>query len=187
MNRAERDAMITGNIGLVVYIARKFHGSGVEFDELVSVGMMGLIKAADRYNPERGAKFSTFAITVVSNEMRMALRKLNRRKSREVSLDAVISAREDGRPLSLADMLCDKSYSVETDIEAEADRQRLYAAIEALNGREQTVIRMRYGIGLDGPRTQAEVAERIGRLSQSYVSRVEKKALKRMRAMMAAD
>lgn len=183
----ERDALIAGNIRLVVYIAKKFIGAGLDFNELVSVGNMGLVKAADRYDPEKGIQFSTFASVVVSNEIRMALKKLNRTKRREISLDTVLSGQEDGRPLLLRNTLRDEEYRVGAGIEAEDDRRWICAAIEALGERERTVIRMRYGIGMAGPHTQADVARRIGCMSQSYVSRLEKKAIKQMRTMMVSE
>lgn len=184
----EREAMIVQNIRLVTFVARKYLSAGIDFDDLFSTGVIGLIKAADHYDEGKGIKFSSFAVRCIENEILMMLRKVNRRSSHPVlSLDALVNMPEKGRGLTLADVIPDEGESVSQGVEMAAEWRRVCKAIGELNERDRELICMRYGLGMYRPHTQAEVAMKLGGVSQSYVSRLEKHAIGKLREALACE
>ena len=174
-----RDTLIEHNLRLVVYIAKKFENTGVGAEDLISIGTIGLIKAVGTFNSAKNVRLATYASRCIENEILMFLRKIAGQKA-EVSFDEPLSSDGDGNELLLSDILGTEPDSVMRPLEDDVDRQLLREALGRLPGREQQIISLRYG--LDGRRslTQKEVADLLG-ISQSYISRLEKKIIKRMK------
>lgn len=185
MNRIEqgdesaREPLIVHNLRLVVYIAKKFENSGVGVEDLVSIGTIGLIKAVNTFCPSRNIKLATYASRCIENEILMYLRKINGMKS-EVSIDEPLNTDWDGNELLLSDVLGSDPDIVNRDIELEDEKNLLTATLEKLNGREKIIMKMRFGIGGEKEHTQKEVADILG-ISQSYISRLEKKIIQRLK------
>lgn len=185
MNRIEqgdesaREPLIVHNLRLVVYIAKKFENSGVGVEDLVSIGTIGLIKAVNTFCPSRNIKLATYASRCIENEILMYLRKINGMKS-EVSIDEPLNTDWDGNELLLSDVLGSDPDIVNRDIELEDEKNLLTATLEKLNGREKVIMKMRFGIGGEKEHTQKEVADILG-ISQSYISRLEKKIIQRLK------
>lgn len=175
---AVKEQLITRNLRLVVYIAKKFEGAGNSLEDLTSIGTIGLIKAVDTFSPDKKNKLATYASRCIENEILMHLRKTSRLRS-EVSFDEPLNVDWDGNELLLSDVLGSPENAVSEDLEAEAEKTALRQAVSRLSGREQQIMTLRFG--LDGRRehTQKEVADFIG-ISQSYISRLEKRILKRL-------
>lgn len=175
---AVKETLITRNLRLVVYIARKFEGGGNSLEDLSSIGTIGLIKAVDTFSPDKKNKLATYASRCIENEILMYLRKTSRLRS-EVSFDEPLNVDWDGNELLLSDVLGSPENAVSEGLEAEAEKVALRAAVGRLPGREREIMQLRFG--LDGRRehTQKEVADHIG-ISQSYISRLEKRILKRL-------
>lgn len=175
---AVKEQLITRNLRLVVYIAKKFEGAGNSLEDLTSIGTIGLIKAVDTFSPDKKIKLATYASRCIENEILMHLRKTSRLRS-EVSFDEPLNVDWDGNELLLSDVLGSPENAVSEDLEAEAEKTALRQAVSRLSGREQQIMTLRFG--LDGRRehTQKEVADFIG-ISQSYISRLEKRILKRL-------
>lgn len=166
-----RASLIEHNLRLVVFIARKFENTGLGIEDLISIGTIGLIKAVDTFDPAKGKKFASYASRCIENELRMELRR-SRKTGAQLSLQEPL---EPGGQLTLADTLPDDA-DMEADCERRADAARLRGMVDALPERERTLLRLRYGF--DGaPATQQQTAEKM-RISRSYVSRLEKRALK---------
>ena len=163
----------------MVYIARKFDNTGVELDDLVSVGTIGLIKAVKTFNTDKNIKLATYASRCIENEILMYLRRVVKLKG-EVSLDEPLNVDYEGNELLLSDVLGTESDVVYKDIESGVEREMLKDAIEKLSPREKQIMSLRFG--LNGPEelTQKEVADMLG-ISQSYISRLEKKIVLRLR------
>lgn len=180
-----RKLLIEHNLRLVVYIAKKFDNTGVGVEDLISIGTIGLIKAIQTFNPEKKIKLATYASRCIENEILMYLRRNNKTKM-EVSIDEPLNVDWDGNELLLSDILGTEEDTIYKDLENEAERKLLFHAISKLSGREKMIVRMRYG--LDNPngeeKTQKEVADLLG-ISQSYISRLEKKIMQRLRREMA--
>ncbi|MCI8441783.1 MAG: RNA polymerase sporulation sigma factor SigE [Provencibacterium sp.] len=174
-----RKTLIVHNLRLVVYIAKKFESSGVGVEDLISIGTIGLIKAVNTFSPERGIKLATYASRCIENEILMYLRKIQNRKN-EVSIDEPLNIDWDGNELLLSDILGTENDSVNKNIEMDAEKSMLLRAVERLDERERQIMQLRFGL-LDGTeRTQKEVADIIG-ISQSYISRLEKRIIKRLK------
>ena len=173
--------LIEHNLRLVVYIAKKFDNTGVGVEDLVSIGTIGLIKAVNTFNPEKNIKLATYASRCIENEILMYLRRNNKTKL-EVSIDEPLNVDWDGNELLLSDILGTEEDTIYKDMEQEAERKLLIKAIGRLSGRERMIVKMRFGIGTaDGEeKTQKEVADILG-ISQSYISRLEKKIMQRLR------
>lgn len=173
--------LIEHNLRLVVYIAKKFDNTGVGVEDLISIGTIGLIKAINTFNPTKKIKLATYASRCIENEILMYLRRNNKTKL-EVSIDEPLNVDWDGNELLLSDILGTEEDTIYKDLENEAERKLLIHAISKLSNRERMIIRMRYG--LDNPsgeeKTQKEVADFLG-ISQSYISRLEKKIMLRLR------
>ena len=173
--------LIEHNLRLVVYIAKKFDNTGVGVEDLISIGTIGLIKAINTFNPEKNIKLATYASRCIENEILMYLRRNNKTKL-EVSIDEPLNVDWDGNELLLSDILGTEEDTIYRDLEQEAERKILNKAISRLSGRERKIIMMRFGIGMpDGEeKTQKEVADILG-ISQSYISRLEKRIMLRLR------
>lgn len=174
-----RSMLIEHNLRLVVYIARRFDNTGVGLEDLVSIGTIGLIKAINTYDGERKIKLATYASRCIENEILMHLRKTSNRRG-EISIDEPLSTDWDGNELLLSDVLGTEPDVVHRPIEDETDRNLLYMAIDKLDERERRIIVHRFGLDGRGERTQKEVADEMG-ISQSYISRLEKKIISRLR------
>lgn len=182
-----RSGLIEHNLRLVVYIAKKFDNTGVGVEDLISIGTIGLIKAINTFNPEKKIKLATYASRCIENEILMYLRRNNKHRM-EVSIDEPLNVDWDGNELLLSDILGTDEDVIYKDLENEVERKLLIRAIAKLSEREQTIIRLRFGIGsADGKElTQKEVAELLG-ISQSYISRLEKKIMRRLKKEMSKD
>lgn len=171
--------LIERNLRLVVYIARKFENTGVETEDLISVGTIGLIKAVNSFDPEKNIKLATYASRCIENEILMHLRRVVRLKS-EISLDEPLNVDFEGNELLLSDILGTEPDLVSKNIENSVERQLLWAAINKLNRREREIMQMRFGLLGIEEKTQKEVADLMG-ISQSYISRLEKKIIVRLK------
>jgi len=175
-----RDTLIERNLRLVVYIARKFENTGLNVEDLISIGTIGLIKAINTFKTDKKIKLATYASRCIENEILMYLRRSNKLKS-EVSIDEPLNVDWDGNELLLSDILGTENDTISKDIEEEADKQMLYLALEKLAPRERDIVEMRFGLKTGGDEmTQKEVADLLG-ISQSYISRLEKKIIVRLR------
>lgn len=174
-----REVLIVHNLRLVVYIARKFESSGVPVEDLISIGTIGLIKAVNTFVPSRNIKLATYASRCIENEILMHLRKSSTRRS-EMSIDEPLNVDYDGNELLLSDVLGTEPDVVGSRLEADAERVMLYQAVEKLPSRERDIMQMRFGLIDGNERTQKEVADKIG-ISQSYISRLEKRIIKQLR------
>lgn len=174
-----RQILIERNLRLVVYIARRFENTGINIEDLISIGTIGLIKAISTYRSDKNIKLATYASRCIENEILMHLRK-NSSQRTEVSLDEPLNTDWDGNELLLSDVLGTDADTVMRPIEADVDRQLLDAAIAKLSQREQEIIVLRFGLRGNREQTQKEVADRLG-ISQSYISRLEKRIISRLK------
>lgn len=174
-----RKQLIEHNLRLVVYIARKFDNTGVELDDLISVGTIGLIKAVNTFNAEKKIKLATYASRCIENEILMHLRKVVRLKG-EISLDEPLNVDYEGNELLLSDVLGTDNDCVFTSIESSIDEELLQKALSTLSERERRITYLRFGLNGADEMTQKEVADMLG-ISQSYISRLEKKIVKKLR------
>lgn len=176
-----RSVLIEHNLRLVVYIAKKFDNTGVGVEDLISIGTIGLIKAINSYKPDKNIKLATYASRCIENEILMYLRRNNKTKM-EVSIDEPLNVDWDGNELLLSDILGTDEDVIYRDIEDEVERKLLNNAINKLSERERTIVDLRFGLtATDGAEmTQKEVADLLG-ISQSYISRLEKKIIKRLK------
>lgn len=181
-DESAREKLIVHNLRLVVYIARKFENSGVGIEDLISIGTIGLIKAVNTFCPSRNIKLATYASRCIENEILMHLRKISNSKA-EVSIDEPLNVDWDGNELLLSDILGSDADSVNTGLEHEDERNTLLSIVSTLNEREQTIMRLRFGIGSEREHTQKEVAEMLG-ISQSYISRLEKRIIEHIKFEM---
>lgn len=176
---AARDELITHNLRLVVYLAKKYESSGVPQEDMISIGTIGLIKAVNTFTPERNIKLATYASRCIGNEILMYLRKSSNRRQ-DASIDEPLNTDSDGNELLLMDVLTSDQAQVGEELERNAERSALLAAVQALNPRERQIMELRFGLRDGVERTQKEVADSIG-ISQSYISRLEKRIIKRLR------
>lgn len=176
-----RKILIEHNLRLVVYIAKKFDNTGVGIEDLISIGTIGLIKAINTFKADKNIKLATYASRCIENEILMYLRR-NSKTKMEVSIDEPLNVDWDGNELLLSDILGTEEDAVSKDMETEAERKVLHRAVNRLPGRERMIVKMRFGIGTpDGEeKTQKEVADMLG-ISQSYISRLEKKIMQRLK------
>ncbi len=177
-----REILITHNLRLVVYIAKKFENTGIGVEDLVSIGTIGLIKAVNTFCPEKNIKLATYASRCIENEILMYLRKTSNRKA-EISFDEPLNTDRDGNELLLSDVLAEDADSVNADIEYEDEKRLLHSVVDKLSDREKLIINMRFGIDGEDEHTQKEVADLLG-ISQSYISRLEKRIISRIKREM---
>jgi RNA polymerase sporulation-specific sigma factor len=177
---AVKSVFIERNLRLVVYIARKFENTGVGIEDLVSIGTIGLIKAVNTFDPVKRIKLATYASRCIENEILMYLRR-NSKTRAEVSFDEPLNIDWDGNELLLSDVLGTENEIIYKSVEEEVDKTLLYTAMERLSGRERKIMELRFGLIDDGmEKTQKEVAEMLG-ISQSYISRLEKRIILKMK------
>ena len=174
-----RNTLIEHNLRLVVYIAKKFESSGVNVEDLISIGSIGLIKAINTFKPDKKIKLATYASRCIENEILMHLRKISNIRT-EVSIEEPLNTDWDGNELLLCDILGTDEDIISKNIEEETDRMLLHQAMKKLPERERTIMRLRFGLTKYGEKTQKEVADMLG-ISQSYISRLEKKILQRLK------
>ena len=174
-----KNTLIERNLRLVVYIAKKFENSGVNIEDLISIGTIGLMKAVNSYNLEKNIKLATYASRCIENEILMFLRKNNKIKT-EISIDEPINTDSEGNDMSLADILGTDNESIYKSVEDSDNKKVLLNAIKKLNKREKTIMQLRYGFDGVDELTQKEVADKLG-ISQSYISRIEKKVINNLK------
>ncbi|AEH53087.1 RNA polymerase, sigma 28 subunit, SigE [Heyndrickxia coagulans 2-6] len=178
-DKAARSLLIERNLRLVVYIARKFENTGINIEDLISIGTIGLIKAVNTFNPEKKIKLATYASRCIENEILMYLRRNNKLRS-EVSFDEPLNIDWDGNELLLSDVLGTDDDIITRDLEANVDKKLLYSALHRLSDREKQIMELRFGLKGQEEKTQKDVADMLG-ISQSYISRLEKRIIKRLR------
>ncbi|WP_198409327.1 RNA polymerase sporulation sigma factor SigE [Caldanaerovirga acetigignens] len=174
-----KNVLIERNLRLVVYIARKFENTGAGIEDLISIGTIGLIKAINTFDPRKKIKLATYASRCIENEILMYLRRNNKNRS-EVSFDEPLNVDWDGNELLLSDILGTDSDMIYRCIEEEVEKELLDAAIKRLSKRERCIMELRFGLNDGKEKTQKEVAELLG-ISQSYISRLEKRIIKRLK------
>ncbi|MBQ5566854.1 MAG: RNA polymerase sporulation sigma factor SigE [Oscillospiraceae bacterium] len=179
---AVRQTLIEHNLRLVVYIARRFENTGVNIEDLISIGTIGLIKAVNTYRSDKNIKLATYASRCIENEILMYLRKSAAQKA-EVSFDEPLNTDWDGNELLLSDILGTEEDEVSRSLEDDAEKRVLLEAVDLLEGREKEIILLRFGLMGGQEYTQKEVADMLG-ISQSYISRLEKRTIERLRREM---
>ena len=177
-DKKAKDILINHNLRLVAHIVKKYSGAG-EADDLISVGAIGLIKAINSFEYDKGTQLSTYAARCIENEILMQLRKTSRVKG-EVSFDEPLSLDGDGNELLLSDILFTEEDSVSKELDQSVEKQLLWESIKKLGAREQEIMILRFGLLGKEEKTQKEVADLMG-ISQSYISRIEKKILERLK------
>lgn len=179
-----KSILVEHNLRLVVYIAKKFDNTGIGVEDLISIGTIGLIKAINTFNPEKNIKLATYASRCIENEILMYLRR-NSKTKMEVSIDEPLNVDWDGNELLLSDILGTEEDIIYRNLENEVDRKLLNKALSKLSDRERMIVQLRFGLNTEdgNERTQKEVADLLG-ISQSYISRLEKKIIKRLKKEM---
>ncbi|MDR2647236.1 MAG: RNA polymerase sporulation sigma factor SigE [Oscillospiraceae bacterium] len=179
-----RELLITHNLRLVVYIAKKFESSGVGIEDLISIGTIGLIKAVNTFSLEKNIKLATYASRCIENEILMHLRKVSPTRG-DVSIDEPLNIDWDGNELLLSDILGSDADAINVSMEEQDEKNLLMRCVGRLQEREQLIMHMRFGINGQREHTQKEVADMLG-ISQSYISRLEKKIIERLKRDMEA-
>lgn len=174
-----KEKLITHNLRLVVYIAKKFESTGIGIEDLISIGTIGLIKAVNTFSVEKNIKLATYASRCIENEILMFLRKNNNNRN-DISIDEPLNIDWDGNELLFSDILGTENDTVNKNIETEVDKNIIISSVHKLNDREKFIMEMRYGLEGFKNHTQKEVADIIG-ISQSYISRLEKRIINRMK------
>lgn len=177
-----REELIVHNLRLVVYIAKKFETAGHSLEDFISIGTIGLIKAVETFRPDRNIKLATYASRCIENEILMFLRKASQYRG-DISIDEPLNVDWDGNELLLSDILGTDDDIVSRGIEQEAEREMLLEAVRSLPDREREIMELRFGLGGRKELTQKEVADKIG-ISQSYISRLEKKIIRKLRVVL---
>ena len=178
-NKQAKEKLIEHNLRLVVYIAKKFENSGLNIEDLFSIGAIGLIKAVQTFNNSKNIKLATYASRCIENEILMQLRKTNKLKN-EISLDEPLNLDSDGNELLLEDVLVADNESISKNLEKSAEKQIIWQTLDKLGKREKEIMILRFGLNGNQEKTQKEVADLMG-ISQSYISRIEKKVLGKMK------
>ena len=174
-----RNKLITHNLRLVVYIAKKFESTKINIEDLISIGSMGLIKAVQTFKMEKNIKLATYASRCIENEILMHLRKTQKSRQ-DVSLDEVLNVDSEGNEMVLADILCSNDDQALDEMTKAEDERKLFEAIDSLSKKEKEIITLRYGLFGCEEMTQKEVADLMG-ISQSYISRLEKRIIDKIR------
>ena len=185
-NKEAKEVLVQRNMRLVAHISKKYNNSGEELDDLISIGTIGLIKAIDTFNVDKGIRLATYASKCIENEILMNIRS-NKKNKMQVSLQDPIGVDKEGNAISLIDILgTDEDYVVDK-VELKTKISKLYEKIEkVLTEREKEIIKLRYGLTPSGYKTQREIAQQLD-ISRSYVSRIEKKALKKLKRELNID
>lgn len=174
-----KQQLITHNLRLVVYIAKKFENTGLHIEDIISIGTIGLVKAVNTFDPQKNIKLATYASRCIENEILMVLRKAGSRRQ-EASIDEPLNTDSDGNELLLGDVLGTEADTVFVGLEKQDECSLLLRAVSRLPEREQLIMRLRFGLANGREYTQKEVADKIG-ISQSYISRLEKRIIKHLR------
>ena len=182
---AARDDLITHNLRLVVYLAKKYESSGVPAEDMISIGTIGLIKAVNTFTPERSIKLATYASRCIGNEILMYLRKSSNRRQ-EASIDEPLNVDGDGNELLLSDILGSDENQISQHLEQASERAVLRRAVEGLSPRERQIMELRFGLTDGVERTQKEAADILG-ISQSYISRLEKRIIRTLRMQLEEE
>ncbi|MBP5427481.1 MAG: RNA polymerase sporulation sigma factor SigE [Clostridiales bacterium] len=178
-NKSVKSILIERNLRLVVYIARKFENTGIDVQDLVSIGSIGLIKAINTFRPDKNIKLATYASRCIENEILMYLRRNSKLKS-EISIDEPLNVDWDGNELLLSDILGTDDDVTHKKIEDEVEKELLNTAMQKLTNREKRIMDLRFGLSNGYEKTQKEVADMLG-ISQSYISRLEKRIIARLK------
>ena len=178
-DESARAKLIEHNLRLVVFLSKKYENTGIDLEDLVSIGTIGLIKGVNTYKLDKNIKLATYASRCIDNEILMYLRKNKKRKG-EVSFEDSLSFDAEGNELHLEDILGTEADVVTKNLEQETDKALLYEEIGKLNGRDKEIMILRYGLYNNEEMTQKDVAQVLG-ISQSYISRIEKKVIKRLK------
>lgn len=176
---AARDILVEHNLRLVVYIAKKFENSGVNIEDLISIGTIGLIKAVNTFKADKNIKLATYASRCIENEILMYLRKINQQRM-DISLDEPLNVDWDGNELLLSDVLGSDGLEINDNVEQEDEKRILYSCMDDLSSRERLIMSMRFGMNGKREHTQKEVADILG-ISQSYISRLEKRIILKLK------
>jgi len=183
-DESAKDKLIECNLRLVAHIAKKYSNMGVDGDDLISIGTIGLIKGVSTFRPDKGNKLATYIARCVENEILMFFRSMKKNRG-EVSLSEPIGVDKEGNNISLLDILCTDGDAVVDQVQLKIEVDQLNAILgETLNEREKMVIEFRYGLNGRDLLTQREIAKRLG-ISRSYISRIEKKAIGKLNKKMA--
>ena len=174
-----RQKLISHNLRLVVYIAKKFENTGIDIEDLISIGSIGLIKAVNSFKYDKNIKLATYSSRCIENEILMYLRKTQKTRS-DVSMDEAINSESDGTEIRLGDVICTTETNVDEELDMKVEKNLLWLAVDKLSIREQEIMQLRFGLGGGKERTQKEVANML-EISQSYISRLEKKILNRLK------
>ena len=177
-----REPLITHNLRLVVYLAKKYESSGVPAEDMISIGTIGLIKAVNTFTPERSIKLATYASRCIGNEILMYLRKSSNRRQ-EASIDEPLNVDGDGNELLLSDILGSDENQISQRLEQDAERAVLRRAVDSLSPRERQIMELRFGLADGIERTQKEAADALG-ISQSYISRLEKRIIHTLKVQL---
>lgn len=176
-----RSTLIERNLRLVAYVAKKYYQSGKDYEDLISIGTIGLIKSIGKFDESKGIRFATYAVRCIHNEILMCLRN-EKKLVNEVSMNEPIGFDYEGNEINLMDILCDEEESVFNEVNLKIDTKKLYEGVEeALDEREREIIILRYGLYGKKALAQKSIAKRLG-ISRSYVSRIEKKAIEKLEA-----
>ncbi len=178
-NEEVRKTLVERNLRLVVYIAKKFENTGIGIEDLISIGTIGLMKAINTFNTDKNIKLATYASRCIENEILMYLRRTNKLKG-EISIDEPLNQDGDGNELLLSDILGTDEDVTYRDLEDEVDKKLLRASMKKLSNREKNIMELRFGFISGKEKTQKEVADMLG-ISQSYISRLEKKIINKMK------
>ena len=180
-SKESKNKLIEHNLRLVVFLAKKYENTGVDLEDLVSIGTIGLIKGVETYNLDKNIKLATYASRCIDNEILMFLRK-NKKRRGEISFEDSLSFDAEGNELRLEDILGTDNDIVTRDLEHEVERKLLYEEVAKLSGRDKEIMVLRYGLYNTKELTQKEVALKLG-ISQSYISRIEKKVINRLKVL----
>ncbi|MBR4419102.1 MAG: sigma-70 family RNA polymerase sigma factor [Clostridia bacterium] len=174
-----RQKLISHNLRLVIYIAKKFENTGIDIEDLISIGSIGLIKAVNSFKYDKNIKLATYSSRCIENEILMYLRKVQKTRN-DVSMDEAINSDSEGSEIRLGDVICTTETNVDEELDMKVEKNLLWLAVDKLSIREQEIMQLRFGLGGGKERTQKEVANML-EISQSYISRLEKKILSRLK------
>lgn len=174
-----RQKLISHNLRLVIYIAKKFENTGIDIEDLISIGSIGLIKAVNSFKYDKNIKLATYSSRCIENEILMYLRKVQKTRN-DVSMDEAINSDSEGSEIHLGDVICTTETNIDEELDMKVEKNLLWLAVDKLSIREQEIMQLRFGLGGGKERTQKEVANMLD-ISQSYISRLEKKILSRLK------